>query len=102
MGLNMFDKMNSLVMELGGQSKVVMMKMLDSKKAAALIVSGILMLMVYTLGPLEDNLKMDFADKLMKVVIVYLGAQGAADFGKEKAKLEKPEKVVVEKEKEGE
>ncbi len=84
----MMESTKQVVLEVLMGMKTTMLKMLDSKKAAALITSGILMLVVYAFGPMPDELKMDLADKIMKVVVVYLGAQGAADLGKEKAKAE--------------
>lgn len=65
-----------------------MKEWLSSKKAKGFITGLVVLIATQVCGLSEDVAAM-LADGIVKLTAVYLGAQGMADIGKEKAKIEK-------------
>ena len=68
-----------------------------NRKFSAFIASSGVMLIVFLGVDLDKELKMKLAEYFMAITLGFLGGQGLADVGKEKAKLEKKEEPKEDK-----
>jgi hypothetical protein len=60
-----------------------------SKKLAAFVRASVVIILVHLGLPLTDYASSKVSEQVMMITMTYLAAQGLADVGKEKVKLEK-------------